>query len=129
MLIQKAGEENGTLPPPGYVPPSWSILAKSTEWSQDIVAETNTIGPHTISYGHNDVEELDEVQGSTTRDVNEYGWDNESPQRYLNVKKCRIETTPVLNGQFYEFWVKEGKKAALPALWSLSGSGEVEVWC
>ena len=59
----------------------------------------------------------------------EFGWDNESPQRIVNVDRFRISWRPVTNGEFRVFWEGEGKGIVkLPASWRVNDeSGEVEV--
>lgn len=127
MLIQKAGEVNGTLPPPGFVTPQWNILAQQPAWSKDFPVSTVTIGPATISIGHDDIEADDLRKDLDTRD-HEFGWDNESPKRDVQiVKAVKVEDRPVLNGEYYAFWLKKAEpKGELPALW-VEDAGEIKV--
>lgn len=50
----------------------------------------------------------------------EFGWDNEHPQRQVEVNEFRIEWRPVTNGEFYKFCKAGGSdKAAFPKSWCL----------
>ncbi|KIO25639.1 hypothetical protein M407DRAFT_236775 [Tulasnella calospora MUT 4182] len=131
MLIQKAGDIDGTLPPPGFAKPQWETLKKLPEWSQPIPASTITLEAGLeVSLGHDDIEAEDSFE-QVNSPTHEFGWDNESPKRTgkLGEKAVKIETKPVLNGEFYEFWMKERKDGgfALPANWALDSEGNVQV--
>ncbi|KAG8923205.1 hypothetical protein FRC01_013058 [Tulasnella sp. 417] len=131
MLIQKAGDVDGTLPPPGFAKPQWETLQKLPAWSQALPTSTVTLeGGVEISLGHDDIEaedNFDQVNSPT----HEFGWDNESPKRTtkLGEKAVKIETRPILNREYYDFWVKERKDGgfALPGLWVLDSERNVQV--
>ncbi|OBZ71212.1 hypothetical protein A0H81_08707 [Grifola frondosa] len=113
MLLQRAG--TGTLPPTGFSPPVWSVLAESWERLPAPDTLTVTLGPETLTVGHDDSEAEDD-----TTDVagHEFGWDNEHPKRTVHVPEFKIEWRPVTNGEFYEFFIGEGKEQVqLPASW------------
>ncbi|TFY59280.1 hypothetical protein EVG20_g7851, partial [Dentipellis fragilis] len=100
-------------------------------WQSQALPRTPTValGPATITLGHDDDEAEDEEPGKAT-DVktHEFGWDNESPPRTVDVGEFTIEWRPVTNGDFYEFW-KSGKgagKAQFPKSWVEEG-GEIKV--
>ncbi|KAG9019743.1 hypothetical protein FRB90_009613 [Tulasnella sp. 427] len=132
MLIQKAGDVDGALPPPGFAKPQWGTLQKQPEWSQPIPTHTVTLdGGVEVSLGHDDVE-ADDTFDELNSPEHEFGWDNESPKRIVKLgkEKVKIETRPILNGEFYEFWVKErkGKEGvAVPGLWVVDEQGNVKV--
>ncbi|PIL22429.1 hypothetical protein GSI_15117 [Ganoderma sinense ZZ0214-1] len=120
MLLQRAG--TGTIPPAGFIPPPWEVLAESWDMQSLPTTETVTLGPAEISLGHDD----DEVHDHST-DVLDHslGWDNENPQRTVQIEKFRIEWRPVTNGQFYEFYAGHGKgKVQFPKSW-VELNGEV----
>jgi formylglycine-generating enzyme required for sulfatase activity len=80
------------------------------------------LGPETIVLGHDDYEKNDAYKDIENH---EFGWDNEHPQRKVEVGQFRIEWRPVTNGDFYEFYKAGGSdKVAFPKSWSLD-NGEV----
>ncbi|KAJ7078568.1 DUF323 domain-containing protein [Mycena belliarum] len=126
MLLQRAG--SGTLPPPGFAPPAWASLAETWDAAPQPVSAAITLGPATITLGHDDNEAEDEVPGKDT-DVmgHEFGWDNEHPKREVQVDEFRIEWRPVTNGQFFEYRVSQGADVVpLPASWA-EINGEMHV--
>jgi L-histidine Nalpha-methyltransferase / hercynylcysteine S-oxide synthase len=115
MLLRTVGQ--GTLPPAGFTPPSWAALADS--WDKALLPSPSTVklGPETITLGHDDYEKDD---ASKDIENHEFGWDNEHPQRKVEVGEFRIEWRPVSNGDFYEFYKAGGSnKVAFPKSWSL----------
>lgn len=122
MLLQRAG--TGTIPPSGFAPPMWSILAEAWDAARQPAEATVTLGPTTIELGHDDDEANDD---STDVDGHEFGWDNEHPKRQVDVGEFTIEWRPVTNGEFYNFYKGEGKnKVQFPASW-IEVDGEVRV--
>ena len=122
MLLQRAA--TGAIPPAGFIPPPWDVLAESWDKQTLPPTETVTLGPAEISLGHDD----DEAHNHSI-DVLDHslGWDNENPQRTVKVKKFKIEWRPVTNGQFYEFYTSHGKgKVQFPKSW-VELNGEVFV--
>ncbi|KAI0648157.1 hypothetical protein C8Q79DRAFT_556266 [Trametes meyenii] len=124
MLLQRAG--TGTLPPGGFIPPVWDVLAES--WNNHPVpaSETVTLGPEDITLGHDDDEADDD---STDVLGHSFGWDNEHPQRKVHVGKFKIEWRPITNGEFYDFYNDKGKglnKVHFPKSW-VELDGEVFV--
>jgi formylglycine-generating enzyme required for sulfatase activity len=122
MLIQKAGEEGGTRPPPGTAPPDWKALSqtwarrKENEKNQETVV---TLGPMEIWVGHDDNEEMDTfTKAESESEANhEFGWDNEHPRRKVNVGRFKVERKPVSNGEYHTFWKSQNKPA--PASWAV----------
>lgn len=120
MLIQRAG--TGTLPPPGFMAPPWSSLA--IQWAQQTPAlamHTTTLGPATVILGHDDSEAHDNsAESMKDVDGHEFGWDNESPQRSVEVSKFKIDWRPVSNAEFYIFWLGDGKELVnMPRSWTV----------
>jgi formylglycine-generating enzyme required for sulfatase activity len=115
MLVRTAGK--GTSPPSGFTPPSWSSLADGWDKAPLPPSSTVKLGPETITLGHDDSERDD---ASKEVGNHEFGWDNENPQRKVDVGEFRIEWRPVSNGDFYEFYEAGGsEKVALPKSWHL----------
>ena len=129
MLIQKSGEQGGSLPPPGLPVPQWDSLVKSNPgWSADLSpAEGIIIGGEgcMVSLGHVDIEKNDKLYASSVGHT--FGWDNESPLQQVEVKRrVQMETRPVTNGEYHRWWVKT-PDARLPVQWSKNAKGHVEV--
>ncbi|KDQ55037.1 hypothetical protein JAAARDRAFT_37574 [Jaapia argillacea MUCL 33604] len=125
MLIQRAG--TGTIPPPTVTPP-WSALARQWSRTEPPSTPTVTLGPTTITLGHED-SELDDLEPAFIDkiDGHEFGWDNESPARQFPVGKFKIDWRPVTNKEFYAFW--KGAKSSgvhMPASW-IAEAGSIKV--
>ncbi|CDO77155.1 hypothetical protein BN946_scf184657.g30 [Trametes cinnabarina] len=115
MLLQRAG--TGTIPPIGFVPPVWDVLEETWNSHPEPVSDTVTLGPEVIALGHDDDEADDD---STDVYGHAFGWDNEHPERKVTVGKFKIEWRPITNGQFYEFYMHDGKNlenVKFPASW------------
>lgn len=117
MLLQRAG--TGTIPPTGFNPPVWSSLVESWKQIPQPKTATVTLGPASITLGHDDDEEEDE---STDVQGHQFGWDNEHPKREIQVRKFKIEWRPITNGEFYEFFfpaANRGRRGDVqfPASW------------
>jgi len=127
MLIQRAGDQDGTKPPRGVPPPDWEALTR--QWSARRVAEAGlikqlTLGPTELWLGHDD-SEADDVQSTTNADDRyEFGWDNEHPRRKVVVEKFKVDRLPITNGEYLSFW--KGKGGKPPCSWVVEG-GEVKV--
>lgn len=127
MLIQRAGM--GTLPPPGFAPPPWSALAAA--WDANVRAPstpTVTLGPATITLGHDDCEGDDLDPELTHRvDGHEFGWDNESPARQVEVGRVRMAWRPITNEEYLAFWNAGGRdQVEFPPSW-VSGEKGIKV--
>lgn len=137
MLIQAVGQ--GTPTPPGFTTPPWSALAhqwslipkagsSSNPSSSTTESDTATVclGPSRLVVGHDD-SEGDDLLLADDVSKHVFGWDNESPQRTVDVKRFRVTWRPVSNGEFHKFWSGEGKGIVkLPASWRII-DGEVQV--
>lgn len=126
MLLQRAG--TGTLPPFGFAPPDWASLSAIWDSTPTPKQTTVTLGPATITLGHDD-DEAEDMLPDKANDVggHEFGWDNEHPKREVSVGEFRIEWRPVTNGQFYEFYKgRNGQDLQMPASW-VEQDGEIHV--
>ncbi|KAK2464599.1 hypothetical protein APHAL10511_003388 [Amanita phalloides] len=124
MLLQRAG--TGTLPPPGFSVPQWSILAEAWDALPSPTTDKVVLGPQVLTLGHDDRDADDAAEGDDVQN-HEYGWDNESPQRTVHVAKFAIEWRPITNGQFYDFFMGQGQgRVELPASWIMV-DGEIQV--
>ncbi|KAL4243691.1 EgtD Methyltransferase Superfamily protein [Abortiporus biennis] len=113
MLLQRAG--TGTIPPQGFIPPQWSILASQWDLAPRPPSSTVTLGPAIVSLGHDD-DEADDL--STDIVGHEFGWDNEHPRRDVQVDEFRIEWRPVTNGEFFTFYKSaDHGQVQFPASW------------
>lgn len=126
MLIQKAGDQDGTKPPPGLPPPDWEALSR--QWSARLVAEASldkqlTLGPTEICLGHDDFEAQD-ILSTNIDERYEFGWDNEHPERKVVVERFKIDRLPIRNREYLSFWKSKGGKP--PCSWIVEG-GEVKV--
>lgn len=116
MLIQRAG--TGTLPPPGFSTPQWSLLASQWNTIPPPSSHILTLGPSTITTGHYDSEGDDADPDSQNKIQGTFGWDNESPERTVQVQRFNIEWRPVTNGEFLRFMTGIGHgKVQAPASW------------
>jgi L-histidine Nalpha-methyltransferase / hercynylcysteine S-oxide synthase len=124
MLIQRAG--TGTLPPPGFTLPPWTLLAIQWDAAPVPDAALPVLGPTTVFLGHED-SELDDF-GSLAQEVNAhvFGWDNENPTRAVAVGAFRAEWRPISNQEYLRFWDAGGRNTAMPASW-LEDGGEIMV--
>lgn len=114
MLVQRAG--SGTLPPTGFITPSWTSLAEDWNTSPAPQSKTVTLGPAVVSLGHDD----DEADDDDTRSLegHEFGWDNEHPKRQVAVRRFEIEWRPVTNSEFYQFYIgARSGQVSFPASW------------
>ncbi|KAJ6593603.1 C-type lectin protein [Mycena capillaripes] len=123
MLIQRAG--TGTLPPTGFVVPPWDLLKLQWDVTPAPSTDSVTLGPATLTLGHDDSEADDFLpEFERQAEGREYGWDNESPARQVEVGEFRAAWRPVTNKEFLPFW--RAGKAELPKSWVEEG-GEIEV--
>ncbi|KAI0081533.1 DUF323 domain-containing protein [Panus rudis PR-1116 ss-1] len=123
MLLQRAG--TGTIPPSGFIPPAWTILADAWNSAPKPSQGSVVLGPETITLGHDDDEADDE---STDVAGHEFGWDNEHPKRQVEVGAFRIDWRPITNGDFYKFYKSDESrgKVKFPASW-VEEDGEIKV--
>ena len=131
MLIQKAGDPDGTQRPAGFLPPVREVLARHDSWAEDHIGKpvaTVSMEPSTISLGHNDSESDDLLSDIVDSTDHEYGWDNERPQREVKITKpVKIETRPILNGEYLAFWKEHRKGMDLPASWIMTPNNDIQV--
>lgn len=127
MLIQRAG--TGTIPPPGFTAPPWESLSTFWDSAPGPISSTVTLGPTTVSLGHDDLEAHDIlVDGTVKLEGHEFGWDNEHPKREVHVNEFRIEWRPVTNGKFYDFYKSsDNGTIELPASW-VEIAGDIQVF-
>ncbi|KAJ7209660.1 DUF323 domain-containing protein [Mycena pura] len=123
MLIQRAG--SGTLSPSGFTAPPWHLLKQQWDATPPPSTEYVTLGPATVILGHDDSEGDDFLPDKEMRaEGREYGWDNESPTRQVQVGKFRAAWRPVTNQEFFAFYTVGS--AELPKSW-VEEDGEIKV--
>lgn len=131
MIIQKANlDSSGTLPPPGIHAPMWDELVKQWNALPAPVHLSIELGPGAIVIGRDD-SELDDLTTDDDSDLksHEFGWDNESPCRQVEVGRFKVDFRPITVKEFYEFWVggaDERVSNNLPANWVEDG-GQIKV--
>lgn len=129
MLIQRAG--TGTLPPPGFPTPPFSLLASqwNSTYSQPSRGPTVTIGTTELVMGHDDAES-DDLKVGLEKDVfgRSYGWDNESPAKVVTVDRFKIDWRPITNEEYFTWWStdKENTSRMMPPSWVMEGD-EVKI--
>ncbi|TFK23689.1 DUF323 domain-containing protein [Coprinopsis marcescibilis] len=115
MLIQRAG--TGTLPPRGFRSPEWTILSK--QWNQISPPSScmAQLGPAQLMMGHDDSEADDKLPHNPADIVDHnFGWDNESPARVVEVGRFNVDWRPITNSE-YESFCKETRRSELPKSW------------
>ena len=124
MLLQRAG--SGTLPPSDFTTPPWASLAEDWNATPAPQPKTVTLGPATVSLGHDD-NEADDDNPRSIVEGHEFGWDNEHPKRQVDIGRFKIEWRPVTNIEFYKFYTGAGHgKVSFPASW-VDDSGIIKV--
>ena len=129
MLIQRMHSDGmRTLPPPGFNPPLWDELFQERESIPPPVSNTVVLGPETLVVGLDDCE-TDDLLPELEHNIvgHEFGWDNESPRKDIQVEKFDIDFRPISNGESYEFWKQDGRDLAMPVSWVGEG-GEIKVY-
>jgi formylglycine-generating enzyme required for sulfatase activity len=125
MLIQRAG--SGTRHPPGFTSPPWSLLAEQWDAVHDADMPKPVLGPARVTLGWHDPEDEDLGEKSASDIVGHaFGWDNESPERLVDVGAFRAEWRPVSNEEYLRFWEGAGRRAEMPKSW-VEEDGEIKV--
>ncbi|KAI8332910.1 hypothetical protein BC941DRAFT_402124 [Chlamydoabsidia padenii] len=116
MLLQSPN-----INPPPVAAPSWWYAQQQQQQKQDKILSQAPMIPFddnnmTVQLGHDDDEANDGIM--TTEHV-EFGWDNEHPKRMVPVSAFEIQSRPVTNGEYYEFWKTQDNNDSLwPASWT-----------
>jgi formylglycine-generating enzyme required for sulfatase activity len=116
MLIQSPN----LLPPKGVALPSWKLLKSSLLSTVSPLSDAPTlkIAASSVTLGHGDHEASDLPNSNHKLDSShEFGWDNENPQRLVNVAAFEIQTRPVTNGEYYVYLQQTQQSNAIPASW------------
>lgn len=115
MLVQSPN----ILPPKGVATPSWKLLLRKGDALPSInplsEAPFIKISGGSVTLGHNDSE-----SGDFSMNANEtlqFGWDNESPERQVDVTAFEIQSRPITNGEYYAYLVKTNQLERIPASW------------
>ncbi|CAO3589920.1 unnamed protein product [Absidia cylindrospora] len=121
MLVQSPNINH-----PAVAPPAWWYSQQHQQQQQPsfdflspaplITFDSNT----TVQLGHDDDEAMD---GKITSQSVEFGWDNEHPKRMVAVSPFEIQSRPVTNGEYWQFWKQQRqqqKESTLAAWWPAS---------
>ncbi|KNE95880.1 hypothetical protein PSTG_10797 [Puccinia striiformis f. sp. tritici PST-78] len=101
--------------PSEFTPPDWHSLAQ--EWNSTAEAQSEEFElieyktSQMITVGHDDLEADD--SSSPFSEAHEYGWDNESPSRKVEVKPFKLEPATINNQEYLDFAI-EGLPEAEP---------------
>ena len=107
MLLQS----DKTRPPPGRAP-DFETMAKQARKAA-VPNEWIQVPASTITVGMNDPESDDGPERY-------FGWDNEKPQRFVNVPAFEAQARPLTNEDYARFLDQTGRDA-LPASWTTEG--------
>ena len=107
MLLQS----DKTRPPPG-IAPDFEAMAKQARKAA-VPNEWIKVPASTITVGMNDPESDDGPDRY-------FGWDNEKPQRSVNVPAFEAQARPLSNEDYARFLEQTGRDA-LPASWTTEG--------
>lgn len=125
MVVQKtASDVSGTLRPPGIRAPVWAELVKQWNIIPIPARPSVELGPEVIVVGRDDNELHDHMDNNSRANSYDFGWDNESPCRKVDVGRFRVEFRPIAVKEFYEFWVgstDDRSSVDLPANWVEDG--------
>ena len=103
MLLQS----DKTLPPPG-VRPDFETLAADAH-KNAVPNEWIEVPSNKITLGMNDREDNKGLN-------HHFGWDNEKPERQIEVKSFQAKARPITNEEYARF-LEQNHKATLPASW------------
>jgi formylglycine-generating enzyme required for sulfatase activity len=133
MLLQISDKVDS---PPGFSPPDWDRLRGV--WDRQVEAD----GPKargakvryprsTLTMGHDD---LDYEDYDTVFDpLHVFGWDNESPERKVEVGSFEIDVLPISNTQYLDYLSNvaeaeaDSKETRIPSSWVRRDGGNWEV--
>jgi formylglycine-generating enzyme required for sulfatase activity len=104
MLIQS----ERTLPPLGVVRPDFQAMSREAA-TKAVPNKLIDIPARKITLGLND----DDKDTKTKR---YFGWDNEKPQRYIDVHAFVVQARPITNGEYAKYLEAIGSNK-LPASW------------
>jgi formylglycine-generating enzyme required for sulfatase activity len=102
----------------------WAELVKQWNVIPTPVHPSVTLGPEVIVVGRDDNELDDHTDDNSRANYHNFGWDNESPCRNVEVGRFKVEFRPITVKEFYEFWVggaDERVSVNLPANWVEDG--------
>ncbi len=130
MLIQRAGIEDGTIPPSGISRPLWALSPPIATNQLELLRSgpsfetTITLYPQAFTIGHDDFERDDISQPIGTN--HEFGWDNEHPRREVCIEKAiRVEKWCISNAEYAQFFREKGNLLP-PTSWVIEGE-EIKV--
>lgn len=116
MLVQSPN----VIPPEGVATPSWKIASRTSKHiSISPLSEAPTLKIHqgSVTLGHNDSESSDLLNNRGRNSLQEFGWDNENPERQVDVADFEIQIRPVTNGEYYAYLEETHQNDAIPFSW------------
>jgi formylglycine-generating enzyme required for sulfatase activity len=120
MLLQISDKVNS---PPGFTTPDWNGL--KANWDRQVEADGGSearakarvhYGPSILVVGHDDPDSEDYERSFDP--AHAFGWDNESPERKVEVGAFEVDALPISNAQYLEYYLQRGSDSSLfPASW------------
>ncbi|GAA99435.1 uncharacterized protein L969DRAFT_93896 [Mixia osmundae IAM 14324] len=116
MLAQIGDRINA---PAGFAEPDWSALAK--RWDDSVTAEGDLRSSEVsfeateLEYGHDDDDSADADIDYDA--AHEFGWDNESPVRRVQVDSFSISLLPISNLEYSSFVQTQSDATLIPSSW------------
>lgn len=116
-------------PAPHFIKPDWEVLRH--QWDIQVAEERRptrativALDKSTITIGHDDHDWED--KDTPYDSAHTFGWDNETPQRTVEVPSFKISLLPISNADYLEFYEKSDKGAALmPGSWIQLDDGQL----
>lgn len=115
MLVQSPN----VLPPKGVATPSWKLLLHKGDALPSVTSLPDApfmkMPGGSVTLGHNDSESADFVMNANK--TLPFGWDNENPERHVEVAPFEIQSRPITNGEYYAYLIDTNQMECIPASW------------
>ncbi|KAI8371082.1 hypothetical protein BD560DRAFT_351656 [Blakeslea trispora] len=122
MLVQSPN----ILPPKNVATPSWKLFAHQPQPLKPLAEAAYLKMPSgSVVLGQPYCESHD-YEPAISSDLIQFGWDNESPARQVQVNEFEIQTRPVTNGEYFAY-LQETSSNVMPASWFKDENSELFV--